>query len=118
MAVLAVLLLALAQMFNVTGESIKNNGGHLDVDSQARMIFDRLAGDFAAMPKRNDVDYAFLSQPGNDRFFFYSEAPAILSSGGRLASWPILPTTYWTQPWTTAGWISDHDLLPRALAGR
>jgi hypothetical protein len=49
---------------------------HADADSQARLVFDRLAGDFAKMLKRTDVDYLFSKQAGNDRMFFYSEAPA------------------------------------------
>lgn len=80
MAVLAILLLALAQMVNVTGISIKNSSGHMTADDQARMIFDRLATDFAAMPKRYDIDFQFVSQIVNDNFYFYSEAPAFLAS--------------------------------------
>jgi hypothetical protein len=47
----------------------------MGVDQEARGIFDRMALDFQQMVKRPDVDCIFARQPGNDRTFFYSEAP-------------------------------------------
>jgi len=54
---------------------------HADADSQARLVFNRMTGDFAKMLKRTDVDYLFAKQQGNDRMFFYSEAPAYYAGG-------------------------------------
>jgi prepilin-type N-terminal cleavage/methylation domain-containing protein len=48
-----------------------------DIDSQSRMIFDRMGQDFAGMFKRTDVDYLFAKSTGNDTLFFYSDAPAL-----------------------------------------
>lgn len=78
LAVLVILLAAMAQMFSMTSATIKNSVGHQDADGQARMIFDRMAADLAACAKRDDLDYDFISQSGNDRFFFYSESPGFL----------------------------------------
>lgn len=65
-----------------------------DADSQARLVFDRMAGDFARMLKRTDVDYLFSKQTGNDRMFFYSEAPAYYdgssSDGSKRSSLALL----------------------------
>ena len=61
--------------------------GHkqMDADSQARLLLDRIAIDFAQMVKRSDVDYYLKSsaasplrnvlQPGNDQMAFYSTVP-------------------------------------------
>src|SRR5450432_275609 len=65
---------------------------HMEADSQARLVFDRMALDFGRMLKRNDVDYIVkdsfntnTAMAGNNATFFYSEAPAYFvdsSSGG------------------------------------
>ncbi len=79
-AVLVLLVVFVAQLTNSTSTVIVGSRKHLDADSQARMIFDRIANDFAKMPKRADLDYLFSNQitsnPPNDAMYFYSEAPA------------------------------------------
>lgn len=52
----------------------------MDSDNQARLIFAKMAEDFAAMYRRGDVNYCFLSQSGNDAFYFYSQAPGHIAS--------------------------------------
>jgi prepilin-type N-terminal cleavage/methylation domain-containing protein len=83
MAVLAIIMLFVARMTDSTAISTNLSGKHLDADSQARLVFDRMAVDFARMPRRTDVDYIFAKQWGlsttsgsSDKMFFYSEAPA------------------------------------------
>ena len=49
-------------------------------DDQARLTFDRLAIDLADLVRRPDLDAIFPKQTGNDRLFFYSEAPAYYNS--------------------------------------
>ena len=80
--------------------------GHkrMDADSQARVVFDRMAVDFAQMVKRSDVDYYLKSssfatqapspvpngvtgvrtllQLGNDTIAFYSTVPGYYPSTG------------------------------------
>jgi hypothetical protein len=75
-AMLVLLLLVVTQLINTTSATTANVSKHMDADSHARMIFDRVAIDFDKMIKRNDVDYAFLKVTGNDAMWFYSEAPA------------------------------------------
>lgn len=82
LAVLALLVAMVTQLMNSATATTANSRRHMDADSQARMIFDRMGNDFANMVKRNDVDCIFFKNiPSgtsgvNDAFFFYSEAPA------------------------------------------
>jgi len=80
MAVFALLAVLIAQL-TISATSVTTGGTkRLDADSQARMIFDRMANDFAKMVKRPDADSIFAKQAGNDAMFFYSEAPAYAAS--------------------------------------
>ncbi len=86
MAVLTMIIGLLMQMLN--GISVATNGSiaHMDADSQARMVFDRLADDLAALPNRSDVDFSFSKKDGgatggaNDELYFYSVVPGIFGS--------------------------------------
>jgi prepilin-type N-terminal cleavage/methylation domain-containing protein len=79
MALLVLLVAAVSQMVDSTSAVISRNRTHMESDNQARLVFDRMAGDFRRMVDRRDVDYFFAKEPGNDRMFFYSEAPAFFS---------------------------------------
>jgi len=78
-AVLAILVVLVAQLFssaaNMTGSTIKR----INIESQSRPVLDRLAIDLAQMIMRADVDY-FTKSPslpltGNDRIAFFSQVP-------------------------------------------
>ena len=75
-SVLTLLTTFVAQLVNNATIVTTHSRKRVDADTQARLVFDRMAGDFAKMLKRKDVDYLFCKQAGNDRMFFYSEAPA------------------------------------------
>jgi prepilin-type N-terminal cleavage/methylation domain-containing protein len=82
--VLVILVVMVAQLTNNATSTTTNSRKHMDSDSQARTIFDRMGNDFGRMLKRADVDYIFYKNspagsgsPGvNDAIFFYSEVPA------------------------------------------
>lgn len=82
-AVLALLVIMVNQLTSSATVTTNNSRKHMDSDSQARMIFDRMASDFEGMFKRPDVDCIFYKNfpsssgsPGtNDALFFYSESP-------------------------------------------
>lgn len=85
MAVLALMMVLISQLFNsamvVTGPGNK----HMDADAQTRAVFDRMAIDFSQMVKRTDVDY-YLKDPntnqnGNDQLAFYSQVPGYFITG-------------------------------------
>ena len=50
------------------------SGKRMDSNSQVRIVFDRMANDFAGIVRRQDVDYVFAKQNGNDTMYFFSEA--------------------------------------------
>ena len=81
MAVLVLLVVAVSQIVNGTTTLSTANRQHLDADNQARLVFDRMALDFGRMLKRPDVDYIFAPQAGDDKFFFYTEAPGFFYNG-------------------------------------
>jgi hypothetical protein len=89
MSVLILLMTFIAQMMSSTQVSVNLSGRHLDADSQARLVFDRMAEDFSAMTHRTDVDFLFVKEPtpaqvnatgSNDKMFFFSESPAFYAS--------------------------------------
>lgn len=82
MGVLALLLAMVAQVVSSTTTITTGSRKHMDADGQARLLFDRMAIDLGKMPKRTDLDCLFSKQTGNDKMFFYSEAPAYSSSSG------------------------------------
>jgi Tfp pilus assembly protein PilV len=73
-SVLGLMMIGIAQMMNsalaITGGSYK----HMDADTQARMVLDRMAYDISKITKRMDVDYYFQKNTGNDQMAFYSES--------------------------------------------
>jgi len=93
-AVLVLLIVMVSQLTNSAIFTTTNSRKHMDTDSQARTIFDRMANDFDRMVRRTDVDYIFYKNPAgasgspgvNDAFFFYSEVPAYYSTAPSPAS--------------------------------
>lgn len=91
MAVLSLMLALILQLFSSATDVTTRGGKHMDSDSQARILFDRMAVDFAQMVRRSDVDY-LLKQPTNkmegdaggmnDQIAFYSEVPGYYPAVG------------------------------------
>ena len=91
MAVLALLVVMVAQLTGGATATITGTRKHMDADTQARAIFDRLAMDIGRMVKRADVDCIVKGSnteapnnppgmPGNDAMFLFSEAPGYAPS--------------------------------------
>src|SRR4051812_28416330 len=76
MAILAILVALIGNLANHTATATGIARRQLETDGEARMIFDRMALDFASILKRKDIGSLFLKQRGNDKLFFYSETPA------------------------------------------
>jgi prepilin-type N-terminal cleavage/methylation domain-containing protein len=104
-AVLTLLLLMITQMVKSGSSTATTGNKHVDTDTQARTVFDRMALDFGQMLKRTDVDYYFkaneIKYPGhskghkkggggpgggntnlNDYIAFYSQVPGYDPSSG------------------------------------
>lgn len=87
-AVLALLIALIAQMTSGQMNTTSLSNKRLDADSQARVVFDRMAGDFAGMLNRPDADFYLLKDSGSDSLYFFSDAPAF-SSGAPADRNPV-----------------------------
>jgi prepilin-type N-terminal cleavage/methylation domain-containing protein len=65
--VLVIILLMVAQLMNSATGIIRPGNKHIDTDTEARAVFDRMAMDFGRMLKRTDIDY-FLKQNDPARY--------------------------------------------------
>src|SRR6266404_7194387 len=63
-AVVTLLVLMLTQLINSAAPIARTANKHIDTDTQARVVLDRMAVDFARMLKRTDVDY-YVKGPTN-----------------------------------------------------
>src|SRR5712692_7846281 len=55
--VLALFILLVTQVVNSTATVVRPANKHIDTDTQARAVLDRMALDFGKMLKRTDIDY-------------------------------------------------------------
>jgi hypothetical protein len=71
--VLAIFTLLMLRLFDATRVTSVFWGQRMDAETQARIVLDRLAQDFARMIRRPDVDVAIGRAAGNDRIRFFSQ---------------------------------------------
>jgi len=70
--VLALILLVVLQLMSSATAITRSSNKHIDTDTQARAVLDRMAIDFAQMLKRTDIDY-FVKQQGPRYYPGHSE---------------------------------------------
>lgn len=85
-AVLALLVVLVAQMTSDTAQSTAGSQKRSESAAQARMVFDRLALDLGRLVQRPDVDYEFGKANGNDFLRFYARTPGYSSDTTRTLS--------------------------------
>jgi len=90
MGILALLIALISQLFGNALKITDTAGKHMDADSQARTVFDRMALDFSQMVQRADVD-CFLKdsanpQYGNDQLAFFSHVTGYPSPNSDMLS--------------------------------
>src|SRR5438132_1247469 len=111
--VLAIIILMVAQLMTSATAITRTGNKHIDTDTQARAVFDRMAVDFAQMLKRTDIDYYVkgpsaiynghgnghgwgnrkqTGQQGSDQIAFFSHVPGYYPSSG--AQSPISLVAY------------------------
>lgn len=125
MAVLALLVVMIAQLFSSAVSLTTLGDKRIDADQQARVLFDRMAVDFARMVKRADVDY-YLKQPaypqllgsqanptGNDQIAFYSEVPGYYPTTG--AQSPVSLVAYRVNSNAQSGNYAKVERLGKGL---
>ena len=77
MSVFVLLVIVITQLFNSATAVTIGGNKHLDADTEARLVLDRMAIDFAHIVKRSDVDYYFQKNDApapNDQMAFFSES--------------------------------------------
>src|SRR6266480_3113965 len=62
--VVTIIILMVAQLMTSATAITRTGNKHVDTDTQARVVFDRMALDFAQMVKRTDVDYYVKQRSG------------------------------------------------------
>jgi hypothetical protein len=62
--VVTLIILMVGQLMTSATAITRTGSKHIDTDTQARTVFDRMALDFAQMLKRTDIDY-YVKQRGN-----------------------------------------------------
>src|SRR5207249_8957997 len=99
--VLILLILVVAKIVDTAATTVRPASKHIDTDTQARVVLDRMAVDFGKMLKRTDIDYYIKApigyknpnahgngnklqsgQSGNDQIACYSESPGFYPSSG------------------------------------
>jgi len=112
--VVVVIITLIASQVMTSATAITRTGNkHFDTDTQARVVLDRMALDFAQMVKRTDVDY-YIKQPnkynghgnghgcgqgkngdkGSDQIAFYSQVPGYYPSATAAEQSPISLVAY------------------------
>src|SRR5215211_4781136 len=100
MGVLVIITLMLTQLMTNATAITRTAHKHIDTDTQARVVFDRMALDFAQMIKRTDVNYYVKQRAaynghgnghgwgrgknadlGSDQLAFFSAVPGYYPSG-------------------------------------
>jgi prepilin-type N-terminal cleavage/methylation domain-containing protein len=104
--VVALVVLLVTQLLNSATAITRTGNKHVDTDTQARVVLDRMALDFAQMLKRTDVDYYVKSpsgsyhknphgklvgklvpgQQGSDQIAFFSQVPGYNSTGSNSST--------------------------------
>jgi competence protein ComGC len=98
--VVTIIILMVTQLMTSATAITRTGNKHVDTDTQSRVVFDRMALDFAQMLKRTDVDY-YLKQrtgynghgnghgwgrghngdQGSDQMAFFSQVPGYYPAG-------------------------------------
>ncbi len=73
MAILAFLVVLLAQIMSYSSSVIGHSRTKLDATSRAEALYSRMARDFSARPVRSDMPIEVTIQNGNDALSFFSE---------------------------------------------
>src|ERR1051325_2172329 len=112
--VVVVIITLIASQLMTSATAITRTGHkHFDTDTQARVVFDRMALDFGQMVKRTDVDY-YIKQAnnynghgnghgcgrgrnndkGSDQMAFYTQVPGYYPAGSATGQSPISLVAY------------------------
>ena len=125
--VLVIVIFMVSQLMSSTSAVTRTGNKHIDTDTQARVVFDRMALDFAQMLKRTDIDYYVKQRSGynghgnghgwgqgkngdkgSDQMAFFSAVPGYYPSNPAGEHSPISLVAYRvtesTQSWAAASY--------------
>ena len=80
-AILVVATVLAAQILDSASAITHRGICKMNLDAQARMVFDRMSLDFKGGLRRGDIDYWFQKETGNDQWAFYSMASGFYPPG-------------------------------------
>ncbi len=87
-AVLALLILITAQIFNSASAIVAESDKSIGSLDAGQAVLAQMSLDVSRMVLRDDVDFNFTKQPGNDSFSFYSRTTGFSVSGSSAATSP------------------------------
>lgn len=116
MAVMALLVVLIAQLTSNAAKVVTSGNKRLDVDRESRLIFTRLAQDVEGMALRPDADMFFVKNPGNDAFYFYSQSVGYFS-GGEGPKTPFALVGYRIANRSSASALAPNGVLERVGIG-
>jgi prepilin-type N-terminal cleavage/methylation domain-containing protein len=120
LAVLSMVVVLLLQTISSTSKASGSTKRHLDMDAEARSIFDRVQADIDSMVIRQDVDALFLGLPQdgsggsdhNDQFYFYSQTPGYSPATSGLSPISMVGYAVTNQQLARLGMAKSWDDLP------
>ena len=135
--VLVIVIFMVAQLMSSTTAITRTGHKHIDTDTQARVVFDRMALDFAQMLKRTDIDYYVKQRSGykghgnghgwgqgkngdkgSDQMAFFSAVPGYYPSGDPAgAHSPISLVAYRVNESTQSWAAGSYGRLERMAKG-
>src|SRR6266545_3344280 len=136
MAVLIIITLMLTQLMTSATAITRTAHKHIDTDTQARVVFDRMALDFAQMLKRTDIDYYVKQRSGykghgnghgwgqgkngdkgSDQIAFFSAVPGYYPSAPSGEHSPISLVAYRVNESTQSWAAGSYGRLERMAKG-
>lgn len=120
LAIFIVVVLLLLSTINGTSVASTMMKRHLDMDAEARSIFDRMESDIDSLVIRQDVDALFLGFPQdgsggvehNDQFYFYSQGPGYSSATGGVSPLSMIGYAVTNQQLARMAMAKSWDDLP------
>ena len=134
--VLVIVIFMVSQLMSSTAAVTRTGNNHTDTDTQARVVFDRMALDFAQMLKRTDVDYYVKQRSGykghgnghgwgqgkngdngSDQMAFLSAVPGYYPSNAAGEHSPISLVAYRVNESTQSWAAGSYGRLERLAKG-
>ena len=137
MFVLVVIILLVTQLMTSATAITRTGHKHIDTDTQARVVLDRMALDFAQMLKRTDVDYYVKQKAaynghgnghgcgrgrnqdlGSDQIAFFSQVPGYYPAGYTVGQQSPISLVAYRVNESTSGNVPDrYGRLERMAKG-